>query len=118
MIALQIKIITKTSDIKQINNYTNEILLLTYHSQNEESTLKEFLFRNAEKQGRNRFKIISVVYSNEQWGHLHAIAAEDKSIDSLGYIRNVDFKNINALQNGDNVNVFTDYKGWTQIKKA
>ena len=110
-----IEIFTTIKDLNLINK--NIIIIVSYQSQNKNSTLKDLIFSLANMNIKSNFTIIALIDDNEHWSHLHAVIAEDFHINHLGYMRNNDFYKIKNLKNGDSVNVYTDIDGWVQIKK-
>ena len=94
-----IEIFTTIIDLTLINKISlneNIIIIVSYHPQNKNSTLKDFIFSLTNMDIKNNFTIIALIDNNEQWSHLHAVVAEDWHINHLGYMRSNDFYKIKS----------------------
>ena len=119
----RVRIFTEKANLQLMINkeYTdNEIWVVSYHPQSEESTLKDILYAASDIKFNDKKvpSLVAVVDETDQWSHLHAVAAEDPHIFKLGYMQRETFSKMNDIRQGEYIHAFTENTGWIQIEKA
>lgn len=104
------------TDIKEAQK-NNQIWFVSYFPQNVQSGLLQLLMKVSKYKNIKLPTIVAVVDEDRQWGHLHAVAAEDPNIDTLVYMKLTDYIELERYEDGVELTLSINKTGWAVLKQ-